>query len=97
MGLKDKKHTKRLMKWAIIAKLLSFVRPADFSSIFGTLNALFLFLLHNILLWVLGAIDYWNMSLSHIPGGPPKTEQSIQSDFSGLCSDQQLSFFHLAG
>ena len=30
-----------------------------------------------------------------IPGVPIKTEQSIQSIFSGLCSDQQLSFFTL--
>ena len=42
--------------------------------------------------------DITNLSglpFSTIPGGPQKREQSIQSIFSGLCSDQQLYFFTL--
>ena len=36
----------------------------------------------------------WFMQM-YIPGGPPKNGTVDTVDFSGLCSDQQLSFFIL--
>ena len=43
----------------------------------------------------LNTVDKINEQSLIIPGGPPKNGTVDTVDFSGLCSDQQLSFFTL--